>query len=167
MNDKISKYKKFNLIISILMLVNYIMLALIGSGALEKIRTTFFEKYLVAATIFIPLILIILLMVNKNVNSNDIYENKDYELYLPFIQSILIILLFGIKFIIQLDRMILAELAVTTITFALLVLVVFFMMREKEVNKKRYNIASIISYLLMLVFFGLIIIFSYDYSVLL
>ena len=167
MNDKISKYKKFNLIISILMLVNYIMLALIGSGVLEKIRTTFFEKYLVAATIFIPLILIILLMVNKNVNSNDIYENKDYELYLPFIQSILIILLFGIKFIIQLDRMILAELAVTTITFALLVLVVFFMMREKEVNKKRYNIASLLSYLLMLVFFGLIIIFSYDYSVLL
>ena len=91
---------------------------------------------------------------------------KDYSIYLPFIQSALFILLFAIKYCIQLDRKFLGMFIVIAITFFLVngILILFI---KKDISKKKYVIVNIFSYLTMLAYILLMIIMSYDYSVLL
>ena len=157
--------KNYKIIIAIVMLINYVMLALIGSGVLENVSSRFFEIYFFLSFTFLPIIFIFAYLYTRFKKEEDI-NLKDYSLYLPFIQSALFILLFAIKYCIQLDRKFLGMFIVIAITFFLVngILILFI---KKDISKKKYVIVNIFSYLTMLAYILLMIIMSYDYSVLL
>lgn len=166
--DKIPKYKLINIIIICAMGLNYLFIILLGSGLFDRSSSNIFETYFKLSFSLIPLICILALIINKNRYSlNKEYEKKDILIYLPYIQSFMIILLFGLKYIIQLNREILFELITITFTFLLLQFVFVLMMREKEISKKKYYILNACTYLSMILFIVILIILSYDYSVLL
>ena len=168
MENKISKYHKYCILIYVLMILNYILLALIGSGIFDGIASSFFEKCFILSSMILPYILVVSLLILKSrLQEVDIYQKNDISIYVPFIQSVLIILLFGVKFIIQLDRIILMELLITTLTFVFVNVVLVLYLIEKEISKKKFNIVSIISCVLTLVYILFVLILSHDYSVLL
>lgn len=168
MENKISKYQKFCILIYIIMGLNYILLVLLGSGIFEKANANFFEKCFIISSIVLPNVLVgVLMSIKSRFQDVKVYQKKDISIYLPLIQSTLIILLFGVKFIIQLDRLIFNELLISIIAFVLVNLILAMILTEKEVSIKRFNVISIITCVLMLAFILMTTVFAYDYSVLL
>ena len=86
--------KNYKIIISIVMLINYVMLALIGSGVLENVSSRFFEIYFFLSFTILPIIFIFAYLYTRFKKEEDI-NLKDYSIYLPFIQSALFIILFA------------------------------------------------------------------------
>ena len=166
--DKISKFKLINIIIVCAMCLNYLFIILLGSGIFDRSSSTIFETYFKLSFTLVPLICMLALIINRNKHSSDKqYEKNDFLIYLPYIQSFMIILLFGAKFTIQLNREILFELISITFTFLLLQFILVLIMREKEISKKKYYILNACTYLSMVLFIIILILLSYDYSVLL
>ena len=164
MNKENFYTKNYKIILCILMLINYIILALIGSGILENVSFRFFEVYFFLSFTIIPIILIYAL-VHTRVKLEEDTNIKDYSIYLPFIQSALFIILFALKYCIQLDRKYLAMFIVIALTFFLVNLILLTFLK-KDISKKKYYVLNIFSYLTMLSYILLTIILSYDYSVL-
>ena len=165
MNKENFYMKNYKIIISIVMLINYVLLALIGSGVFENVSSRFFEIYFFLSFTIIPIVIIFALLYTRFKKEEDI-NLKDYSIYLPFIQSALFIILFAIKYCIQLDRKYLAMFIVISVTFLLLDIVIATFIKV-DISKKKYCVINIFSYLTMLAYILLMIIMSYDYSVLL
>ena len=165
MNKENFYLKNYKIIISIAMLINYVLLALIGSGAFENVSSRFFEIYFFLSFTIIPIVIIFALLYTRFKKEEDI-NLKDYSIYLPFIQGALFIILFAIKYCIQLDRHYLAMFIVISVTFLLLDIVIATFIKV-DISKKKYCVINIFSYLTMLAYILLMIIMSYDYSVLL
>lgn len=165
MNKENFYMKNYKIIISIVMLINYVLLALIGSGVFENVSSRFFEIYFFLSFAIIPIVIIFALLYTRFKKEEDI-NLKDYSIYLPFIQSALFIILFAIKYCIQLDRKYLAMFIVISVTFLLLDIVIATFIKV-DISKKKYCVINIFSYLTMLAYILLMIIMSYDYSVLL
>lgn len=166
--NKISKFQLSNIIIACAMGLNYIFLIILGSGIFDRSTSNLFETYFKLSFTLIPFACILALIIVKNNYERDKeYEKKDIKIYLPFIQSVLIILLFGVKFTIQLSREILFELVVLTLSFVVLQGVLVLIMIENKISKKKYYILNAITFITMIIFVVLIIILANDYSVLL
>lgn len=165
MNKENFYMKNYKIIISIVMLINYVLLALIGSGVFENVSSRFFEIYFFLSFTIIPIVIIFALLYTRFKKEEDI-NLKDYSIYLPCIQSALFIILFAIKYCIQLDRKYLAMFIVISATFLLLDIVIATFIKA-DISKKKYCVINIFSYLTMLAYILLMIIMSYDYSVLL
>lgn len=167
MNKELSKYQLGNLIVSVIMLLNYILICLIGSGLFEKNSQAFIENYFTLSITIIPLALVVALCVIQNNNQEELSYKKQYSTYLPFIQTIMLILLFGIKYSFQLDREILFQIIVISITFVLVQIVLIGILLDDEYLKKRFYITTFVSLVSFASYIGLMLILSYDYSVLL
>jgi len=165
MNKENFYMKNYKIIISIVMFINYTFLALIGSGIFDNVASSFFEIYFILSFTLIPIAAIFALLYTRHKKAEDI-NLKDYSIYLPFIQGALFILLFGIKYTIQLDRNFLWMFVVMALTFLGVegVLVSFI---KVDMSKKSYYVVNSFSYLTMLAYILLMIVMAYDYSVLL
>ena len=166
-NDKgISKFDLGNIIIASIMALNFILVCIIGAGLVENVLNSFFEFYLKISLTIIPFGCIIATIVMQKYYGNDRqYFKKDYFLYLPFCQSILFIMLYSVKFAFQLDRSVLKELIVIAFAFIILQVVFILMLFENEYKYKKYCILSILAYFTFLLFIILIMMLTYDYSI--
>lgn len=165
MNKESFYMKNYKIILSIIMITNYIFLALIGSGIFDNVSSRFFETYFILSFTLIPIVLIFALVYTRYKKEEEI-NLKDYSIYLPFIQTFLFVLLFGIKYIIQLDRHYLWMFIVIWLTFLALNGVITSFLKN-DMSKKKYYLLNLFTYLNMISYILIMVILSYDYSILL
>lgn len=167
MEKFLKEFKKNNTIISCAYLLNVLMLILISTGALGE--GGFLKVYFFLAISFIPLILLIVQLYLYKKYDSEIKSfpdiRKDFFSYLPHIFFGFIFLMFGAKFAIQLDKEVLAEVITISLTFLLADAMMIVMFRQSEYEHKAMTKNYIISFILFLLFVALMIIISFDYSI--
>lgn len=160
------KDKKVNIIISCMYLINFLLLIIFSTGIIKENEISEYYFFSSFAIIPVVLILISLSMYKRRVDNKEAISKNDIFLYPLSLFSCLMIGLFGIKMMIQLEEIALMQILIISLSFIALLVVITFIFRDKEYSFKRQTIYFVTTYFTLDLYMIVMAIMAYDYSTL-